>query len=203
MCIVPEGISEHFSTNNKSNFKYLGIYIPRFLQSFFLPLPEKIGLNSWKAFLLKSSPTQCQLRSKRLTMKSDVVWEKKSQLISMKFYQKTSLVQSAINFSSFEYMKIAIRSPLQSLKLSWVTKWETQQFWFNTKQLIPFQTIFYCFYCMFGTLQDFWFCNLTMPLDWELTGYICFFTVTTIYVSIFTCKDQVLSNCERSFPDVT
>lgn len=93
-----------------------------------------------------------------------------------------SVFQFAIIFSNFEYMKIAIHSPLQLLNLSRATKEETQQFWFHTKQLIPFQTIFYWFYFMFGTLQDFLFCNLTSSFDSELTGYICFFTAITMSV---------------------
>jgi len=35
----------------------------------------------------------------------------------------------------------------------------------------------------------------------ELAQYICSLIVAMIYVSIFTCMDQVLSNCEVSFPD--
>lgn len=46
MCTEPEGISELHNGSNKSNLKYLGIQSTEFLQDFFLPQSEKIGLNS-------------------------------------------------------------------------------------------------------------------------------------------------------------
>lgn len=91
-------------------------------------------------------------------MKIDIVWGKTSQPISMKFYQKTSF-SICYNFPQFwiyedSYIS-TFPSPLQLVNISRATKGETWQFWFHAKQLVPFQTIFYYFYCMFDTVQDF------------------------------------------------
>lgn len=156
-----------------------------------------------KSIFTKSAPTRCKLKSKRLT----IMFERKSHTwFPGNFIRKPVWISICCNFQWFwiyeDSYTLTFPSPLQLLNSSRATKGETANLIScKTADILP-DHLLYVFLLCLAHWRHFFFCNLTMPWDSELTGYISFFTVTTIYASIFTCMDQVLSNCELSWCDL-